>query len=127
MKYLLDTHVLIWMVSNSKMISQKVATILKNREKKLWFSTVSLWEIAIKSSLGKLQLELSIDELVKELILNDIELFTLNIEHVKNVQTLPFHHRDPFDRMLISQAKSEQMTILTKDANFSLYEVDVIW
>lgn len=118
MNFLLDTHVLLWMLSNSKFISQNVLSILKDKNNNLWVSTISLWEIALKSSLGKLKMEMDIDELVKEIIMNDIELITINIEHIKGINDLPFHHRDPFDKMLISQAVSEKMILLSKDSNF---------
>ncbi len=80
MNFLLDTHVLLWMLSNSKSISQNVLSVLKDMNNNLWVSTISLWEIALKSSLGKLKMEMDIDELVKEIIMNDIELITINIE-----------------------------------------------
>ncbi len=126
-KYLIDTHVLIWLVSESEKISRKAFSILNRRENKIYISTISLWEISIKEKIGKLDLGLSIDELITELKFNEIEIFTINTNHIKELKNLELHHRDPFDRMLIAQGKTENMTIITKDKSFSKYDVDILW
>ena len=126
-QFLIDTHVLIWLVSESKKISEKAFSILNHRENKIYISTISLWEISIKEKIGKLDLGLTIDELIKELKFNEIEIFTINTNHIKELQNLDLHHRDPFDRMLIAQSKTENMTIITKDNSFSKYDIDILW
>lgn len=126
-KFLIDTHVLIWLVSDSKKISKKAFLKLNHRETKIYISTVSLWEIAIKEKIGKLDLGLTIEELILELKFNKIEIFTINTNHIKALNSFKLHHRDPFDRMLIAQAKVENMTIITKDNSFSKYNIDILW
>lgn len=82
----------------------------------------SLWEMAIKSSLGKLQIQQSIEMIVPQ----EVIILNIKLAHLKQVQKLPFHHRDPFDRLLIAQALSEQLTIMTDDEWFGNYEVELI-
>ena len=82
----------------------------------------SLWEMAIKSSLGKLQIQQSIEMIVPQ----EVIILNIKLVHLKLVQKLPFHHRDPFDRLLIAQALSEQLTIMTDDEWFGNYEVELI-
>ena len=91
-------------------------------------SIASIWEMGIKISVNKLQLELSLEELKQVLIANEIEILPMDFEHIIELSNLAFHHRDPFDRILICQAKCENLTILSKDTNFKLYKVvKVLW
>jgi PIN domain nuclease of toxin-antitoxin system len=91
-------------------------------------STASLWEIAIKISLGKLALTEPFDVLIPaQLNLNGIELLEISVAHASMVANLPFHHRDPFDRLLIAQAQVEQMTIVSKDDTFDAYGIKRKW
>lgn len=122
MKILLDTHILLWHLTDNPKLSQNRSQLIEDPQHQKFFSMASLWEIAIKSSLGKLHLQCPIEIIVpREIIILDIKL-----HHVKLVQTFPFHHRDPFDRLLIAQAISEQLTIMTDDEWFGNYEVKLI-
>jgi len=125
---LLDTHALIWFFSGDSKLSEKAKEAFLNTENKLFFSKVSLWEITIKISLGKLVLaERWLSILENEMKSNGIQWLGIEIEHCKVLADLPFHHRDPFDRLLISQAISESMSIVSFDRQFSRYPLDIIW
>lgn len=126
MDVLLDTHILLWAWSGDKRITKAQRELIASEEVRACVSIVSLWEIAIKSSLGKLELMASLNELVATLPEFHIDLLPLKVEHVQLVTTLPLHHRDPFDRMLIAQAKHEDMHLLTADPHFAAYGVPVI-
>lgn len=87
----------------------------------------SVWEIGIKTSIGKLQLRGKLTEVASFLIESDIGLLPISSEHIVRLQALPFHHRDPFDRLLIAQAFTEHLTLLTRDGVFKKYEVPALW
>jgi PIN domain nuclease of toxin-antitoxin system len=119
--YLLDTHVLIWFVQEPEKISRQVHRIITESDAPKYFSIVSIWEIAIKSSLGKLRLDATVEEFARAQLRNAYQMLPLDIAHVAQVAKLPLHHRDPFDRMLIAQALSENFTIITADESFRKY------
>lgn len=126
MRQLLDTHAFLWFVTGSDRINGKVREQIESNDNLL--SIASLWEIAIKSSIGKLDLELSIEQLVKEqIIANGIELLDITTEHIAIVADLPLHHRDPFDRLIIAQATVEQIPIVGRDKVFDSYSVQRLW
>jgi len=128
MKLLLDTHALIWLISGDSKLSVSAKEAFLNQDNKLYFSKVSLWEITIKISLGKLVLAKHwLTAIEKEMISNGIQWLEIEIDHCKTLADLPFHHRDPFDRLLISQAISESMSIVSIDSEFSHYSLDIIW
>ncbi len=128
MAYLLDTHAFLWFLEGNKSLSKKAKDIIVNPKNKTFVSIASIWEMGIKISLDKLQLDLTLEELKHELIKNEFEILPLDFDHVIELSGLDYHHRDPFDRILISQAKSEKLTILSKDKNFRLYkQVKVVW
>ena len=128
MAYLLDTHTFLWFLEGSKRLSKKTKDIIVNPKNKTFISIASIWEMGIKLSLDKLELDLSLEELKQELIRNEIEILPLDFDHIITLSKLEYHHRDPFDRILISQAKSEKLTILPKDSHFKLYkQVKVVW
>lgn len=122
MAYLLDTHTFLWFLEGSKRLSKKTKDIIVNPKNKTFISIASIWEMGIKISLDKLELDLSLEELKQELIRNEIEILPLDFDHIIELSKLDFHHRDPFDRILISQARSEKLTILSKDSHFKLYK-----
>ncbi|MGB7440427.1 MAG: type II toxin-antitoxin system VapC family toxin [Coleofasciculaceae cyanobacterium] len=127
MKLLLDTHTFLWFINDSPQLSADVKNLLES-EVDLLLSVASLWEIAIKTSLGKLTLPDTYDKFIPEqLTLNDIEILPLKMEYLAMVATLPFHHRDPFDRLLIAQAIVEQVSIVSIDVVFDSYAVNRIW
>jgi PIN domain nuclease of toxin-antitoxin system len=127
-QYLLDTHTLIWWVDNSDKISPKVRKILSNASNICYFSLASSWEMSIKSSIGKLKLSVSVcDYVVQHLSLNDFKQLNITLNHVTAVESLPWHHRDPFDRLLLAQAIQEKLVILSADKMFDRYDIKRIW
>jgi PIN domain nuclease of toxin-antitoxin system len=127
MSFLLDTHGLIWMMEDDPQLPKAVAKILTDDRVDLYVSVVSLWEISIKRNLGKLNLTHSTKAYWQTLQQQAIGLLPINIHHLTQLEQLPFHHRDPFDRIMIAQALANGLTILTRDAHFSAYEVPVRW
>ncbi|MBK8509359.1 MAG: type II toxin-antitoxin system VapC family toxin [Candidatus Competibacter sp.] len=128
MKYLLDTHSLIWYLSGDARLSDHAFHLMENEENELFVSIASLWEMAIKFSIGKLNLDRPFEELFPEqLASNSIELLGITIEHLKIVGGLPFHHRDPFDRLLIAQALIESLPIIGMDEAFDRYGIQREW
>lgn len=128
MKVLLDTNAFIWSQGDRARYSKTAERIFLDPDVELHVSIVSVWEMAIKSAIGKLKLPEPIETLVpKELIRNDISLLSLSFEHVARSERLPLHHRDPFDRLIIAQAQLESMPILTSDANFDKYSITRLW
>lgn len=127
MAFLLDTHAFIWYAEGSKQLSERGRQIIAGPEV-CYVSIVSIWEITIKTSLGKLILPEDVQSFVaKEFRVLDYRLLGIDLRHVYGMEKLPFYHRDPFDRMLISQSKSENFSIISADTIFDSYEVDRIW
>jgi PIN domain nuclease of toxin-antitoxin system len=127
MKYILDTHAYIWYVENNVNLSRKALNIIDNPVNKLYFSLASIWEITIKSSLKKLDLKQTISDIYKELDSLKIELLQINMKHFETLYALDYIHNDPFDRMIISQAITEVLPIISKDTLFAKYSVETIW
>ena len=128
MKLLLDTHALLWMSLDDSQLSDKARELIADLDNQLWLSPASYWEIAIKISLGKYELNEPLDEFVnREVNNNDISILPISTQHAQIVSALPFHHKDPFDRLLIAQALTNGMTILSKDDQFAAYGVAQIW
>lgn len=127
MDLLLDTYALIWFINGDKQLPDKSVKLIKNLETKCFVSIASIWEIAIKLSLGKLDLHGGFDEISKILKRYEVELLPITFEHIQKLITLDFQHRDPFDRIIISQGLVEKFTTVTKDENFPKYKVKIIW
>ena len=128
MRILIDTHVFIWWTSDSQKLSFTVYNLLTSPKTQVIFSVVSIWEMQIKLSLGKLQLKTALPELVEdEVKQNRIELLPLDLSHIYALSNLPNHHRDPFDRLLIAQAKSEELVIISIDEKFDGYDIERLW
>lgn len=128
MRALLDTSTFLWFVSDSDKLSTNARHFIADLENELFLSVASLWEIAIKTSLGKLELLRPFDQLIAEQIqLNTITVLPIQIHHLSEVIDLPFHHRDPFDRLIIAQSIVEQLPVITKDSAFSQYQARLIW
>ena len=122
MKLLLDTHVFLWFIMGSALLSADTRALIEDEKNRKFISVASLWEIAIKSSIGKLSLSAPFDQLIaQQLSLNGFELLPIEVSHLAAVTTLPFHHRDPFDRLLIAQALAENMPIVSSDPAFDTY------
>ena len=122
MSLLLDTHILLWWLADSPRLSRKARKAIQDAEA-VWVSAVSAWEIAVKRSRGLLEAP---DNLEATLRARDIQPLPLTMAHATVAGRLPFHHRDPFDRMLIAQAMAESLTLLTADRQQTLYEVPAI-
>ena len=128
MRPLLDTHSFLWFISGSSKLSQTARTLIEEPSNQPFLSIASLWEMAIKLSLGKLSLGEPFEVLIPEQMkANGINLLGIEIEHTALVATLPFHHRDPFDRLLVAQAVVERMPIVSADAAFDAYGVERLW
>jgi PIN domain nuclease of toxin-antitoxin system len=126
MKILLDTHTFLWAITEEKRLSQEARRLIASSE--CWWSVVSLWEAIQKVQVGKLSLPLPSGAfLTTELSSNGVHLLPVSFGHVLRVESLPLHHRDPFDRMLIAQSIEEGWPIITADPVFERYPVDVIW
>lgn len=128
MRVLLDTHAFLWWISDSPELSDAARETIADGRNAPVFSAVSGWEIAVKAGLGKLDLPDSPAEFVNEqLSQNSLEVLPVHLRHALGVYGLPDHHRDPFDRLLISQAVAETLPILTADPEISRYPVETIW
>jgi PIN domain nuclease of toxin-antitoxin system len=128
LKILLDTHTFLWFITNDKNLSSLAREIIEDSDNDRLISIASIWEIAIKSSLGKLKLKEPFPKLIPaQLKMNLIELLHIKISHLSLVSTLPFHHRDPFDRLIIAQSLIEDLPIVSVDTQFDDYGVERIW
>ncbi len=127
MNYLLDTVVFLWMIFDQKeSISSRALRILEEEEN-LYLSSISLWEIAIKYSLGRLKLKEPPKKWLPELIFQmDLKPLEMTQRHALEVAELPYYHRDPFDRLLAAQARLEEMTLISPDKIFKKYYINVI-
>ena len=128
MKLLLDTHVFIWWDSEPDKLSPKVLDACQDQTNVLVLSVVSVWEIQIKTQLGKLELKMPIANIIdQQRRTNGIEILDVRLQHVLALQALPRHHKDPFDRLLIAQTNAERATLVSHDAKLSHYEVPLLW
>jgi len=125
--YLLDTHTLLWFLEGDEQLSKPAKDILKNSQNTIVVSIASLWEIGIKTSIGKLNLAYSLENVVENMQLQNIQILPIRPIHIIKMTTLPFHHRDPFDRIIIAQGIIEKATILSRDGFFKDYGCDLIW
>jgi PIN domain nuclease of toxin-antitoxin system len=126
-RYLLDTHAFLWLATDDARLTAPVRTLYQDVEQECFLSTASVWEMAIKASLGKLSLGTSLDQLVKGGIDRGVRLLEVRASHAYIVETLPFHHRDPFDRMLVAQATHEGMHVVSRDERLDPYSVTRVW
>ena len=127
MRLLLDTHTFLWFIYDDPRLSPRAKALLES-DADLLLSVGSLWEISIKVSVGKLTLAQPFDIFVpQQLADNDIEMLPISLAHLGIVSKLPFHHRDPFDRLLIAQAMIEQVPIVSADTAFDAYSVARLW
>ncbi len=128
MKLFLDTHTLIWFsIGDGRKLSSKAKQSIEKTNHDLYVSITSFWEISIKTALGKLRLEKSISMIAGFLNESGITLLPISVNDTIRLSNLEFHHRAPFDRMLVAQAMENDLTVISKDKNFSLYKVKTIW
>lgn len=121
MKYLIDTHIFLWFVENSVKLRQTTKRIIEDKNSEIFISIASLWEISIKTSSGKLQIKGTFESIKDDLQDNLIEILPIDFAHTVENNKLPFHHRDPFDRMIIAQAIVEGIDFISADAVFDDY------
>lgn len=127
MVFLLDTHTFIWFINGDRSLSETAINNIKNFDHTCFISIASIWEIAIKTNLNKLSLKSDFDEIIDLLDNNKIEILPITFEHIQILNRLEFHHKDPFDRIIIAQGLSEKFIIITKDEIFKKYPVEVQW
>jgi len=126
MKLLLDTHIVLWFWDNVEKLSKETFSAITEPANEKYISIVSAWELAVKINIGKLTFEGGIANFFNMVEENGFELLSVKEDHIKRLETLPLHHRDPFDRLLIATAISEQMTFVTSDKEFAQYRVPLI-
>ena len=126
MRYLIDTHVALW-VLNGETISYKAKEILDDVTAEVFVSIASAWEIAIKINIGKLNYYGGVRAFLDDIKLNDFELLGIEESYIEVLERLEYHHRDPFDRLLISSAIAEDMTFISADENAPKYNVKLLW
>jgi PIN domain nuclease of toxin-antitoxin system len=127
-RLLLDTHAFLWWVGDAPELKSTAKRAIADTRNECYLSVASCWEMAIKIGLGKLRLTKPLERFVTEqLNANRIILLSIDLRHAAKVAKLPFHHRDPFDRLLIAQAMMEQLVIVSADRAFAKYEVKVLW
>lgn len=127
MQHLLDTHTLIWFINGDEELSDKAKNIIETDGAVNFVSVASLWEIAIKVSLGKLELKTPFTEIKSQLDQNGFQLLPITWEDTLLIASLPFHHRDPFDRIMVAQGINNKLKIITKDDQFKKYSLVLIW
>lgn len=128
MKLLLDTHSFLWFIGGDSKLSVHARMLIENTSNQSVLSVASLWEMAIKVSIGKLSLGQPFETIIPHQIsVNGIELLKISFPHTAVVATLPFHHRDPFDRLLIAQAMVEKIPIVSCDIAFDTYAITRLW
>lgn len=128
MRLLLDTHAFLWFVAGDPRLSRPARRRIEASSNEKLLSVASIWEIAIKASLGKISLALSLDELVEEgAIKNGFGVLEVRRQHAAGVLGLPFHHRDPFDRLLVAQAICEGLVLLSGDEVLDRYSIERVW
>ena len=127
MRYILDTHVALWFFNEPEKLSKTALNIVRNQTIEKRVSIASAWELAIKIGIGKLMFEGGVSEFFRIVEKNGFGLLAITAEHVKRLETLPLHHRDPFDRIIIASAMTEKMSLISEDENIPLYEVAHTW
>lgn len=128
MKLLLDTHTLLWFIAGSPDLSASARSLIEDASHDKFVSIASIWETAIKVSIGKMTLSAPFDALFPhQLQINGFELLPVKVEHTSLITNLSFHHRDPFDRILVAQAKFESMKVVSVDDAFEKYGLVRLW
>ena len=125
--YLLDTNALLFFLYDSEKLSKKASEVIYCNDDKISVSIVSMWEIAIKSSIGKLEIKSSISKIADTCEKEQLDILSIKPFHLDEISKLPPIHGDPFDRLIISQAITENLVIITKDRTIPQYNVKVLW
>ena len=127
MKLLLDTHAFLWFVAGDERLSRRARRAMEAGDAELLLSAASVWEMAIKARLGRLELPCSVEEYVAEKVAGGFSVLSVDWPHAAAVERLPLHHRDPFDRLLAAQALTERLPFVSSDPVFRSYGVKVVW
>jgi len=128
MKLLLDTHTFLWLDSSPEKLSQTALAACEDPANQLYLSVISVWEIQIKRQINRLQLGTRLDQMIRgQQSANGLSILPVELQHIYVLDELPLHHNDPFDRLLIAQARAEQAWLVSGDNRFQLYPVDIIW
>ncbi len=127
-RYLLDTQRCIWWVDDSPKLSLAANKTMSSLENECYLSLVSVWEMAIKISLGKLKLATSLKRFITgNMVANDFKILPIDFSHINKTESLPFHHRDPFDRLLVVQAMTEKLPIISANTTLEAYNIERVW
>jgi PIN domain nuclease of toxin-antitoxin system len=127
MDLLLDTHVFLWYVDGNDQLPEKIVKIISDQSNRCFVSIASIWEIAIKLSIDKLEINGGFKTIENFLDDNDFEILPIDLEATKTLLKLDFFHRDPFDRMIIAQAATSDLKVISKDKYFRSYNIEIIW
>lgn len=127
MAFLLDTHAFLWFVSGNSQLPTSVKAKIQNINQPCFLSVVSLWEITIKQRIGKLTLNISLQELFDYADRNQIEIIQITFDHLLTLSKLPDHHNDPFDKLIVSQAIAENLILISRDKGLKKYKVKQQW
>jgi PIN domain nuclease of toxin-antitoxin system len=128
MNFLFDTHTILWFLDGSSSLSQNAKKSIENTHSTKFISIASLWEITIKQGLGKISTAIPLEELMRSILENGFEILPLDFGHILTLSRLEDFHRDPFDRIIIAQALTENLGLISKDRNFNLYSgVKLVW
>ena len=121
--YLLDTHIFLWSLDETKRLTKEVAKILKDPRNRIFVSVATAWEISIKQKKGKLPLKTTLEECFRK---SNFEILEIKLPHILQLENLPTYHKDPFDRILVAQAIVEKLMIITEDGKIKKYDVSVL-
>lgn len=127
MSYLLDTHTFIWFLEGSDQLSSKARKAIESENAINYVSIATLWEMAIKISLKKLELNMPFEFISDKIAQNGFQILPIAINDTLTLSTLPFHHRDPFDRIIITQCINNKLIAISKDQFFDSYSITTIW
>ncbi len=127
MNLLIDTHALIWFITDNDKLPLKTKQIIENKENNCYVSIATYWEIGIKNSIGRLDLKSDLEEIFQIIEETGFETLPITTNQILKNANLEFHHQYPFDRIIIAQSLTEKMTIITKDRQFENYNVPIIW
>ena len=127
MNLLLDTHAFIWFMEGAKTLPKSSRHAIEDIKNNCFISIASIWEIAIKSSLGNLKLRSDFSQITDFLENNEIDHLPIGFDHLQKLLSLTYHHRDPFDRIIIAQALTENLTFVSRDENFPKYTDNLLW
>lgn len=127
MKLLIDTYAVIWFITEDDQLPAHIKKLIEDTTHTCFVSIASLWEMSIKYSLGKLDLKADLKKIFELIHQSGLTLLPITTTHILTITSLDFHHRDPFDRLIIAQAKSEGLTLLSKDTEFKNYNINLVW